>query len=115
MFEEQVCIPYTHTELEKELCSLKDGKASGYEKIANELLKHKGFKFKLYLKIFLNKVFGDGIVPQDLNIGKCMLVHKVWIIYRLQMLTITPAQGGKCKKNSIKDSEYILRISRCTG
>ena len=77
MFQEQVCPPYTFTELEAELSKLADGKASGYDQIPNELLKNSGFKFKLYLQTFLNRVIEDGSVPQDLNIGKCMLIYKV--------------------------------------
>ena len=80
MFEEQVCPPYTFIEMEAELSKLADGKASGYDKIPNELLKNSGFKFKLYLQTFLNRVMEDGNVPQDLNIGKCMLIYKVGLL-----------------------------------
>ena len=34
-------------------------------------------KFKHYILIFLNKIIQDGKVPQDLNIGKCILIYKV--------------------------------------
>ena len=77
MYEEQVCPPYSFSELEAELSNLTDGKATGYDHIPNELLKNSGFRFKLYLQTFLNKMLRDGTVPQDLNIGKCMLIHKV--------------------------------------
>ena len=77
LFEEDICSPFTFIDLEKELLSLKDGKASGYDQIPNELLKNTGFKFRMYLQTFLNKVIEDGNVPADLNVGKCMLVHKV--------------------------------------
>ena len=77
LFEEQVCTPYTFTELEEELKQLSDGKSSGYDNIPNELLKNTGLRFMLYLQSFLNKVMEDGQVPQDLNIGKCMLIYKV--------------------------------------
>ena len=76
-FENDVCSLYTHSELDRELASLADGKASGYDCVPNELLKHTGAKFRQYLFTFLNKVLEDGEVPQDLNIGKCLLVHKV--------------------------------------
>ena len=49
----------------------------GYDSIPNELLKNSSFDFKQYLLIFYNKILGDGVVPQALNIGKCMLVYKV--------------------------------------
>ena len=77
MFEDEVCPPYTHYELANELDSLVDGKASGYDRVPNELIKFSGVKFRQYLMTFLNKVLEDGEVPQDLNIGKCMLIHKV--------------------------------------
>ena len=35
------------------------------------------FSFKQYLMTFLNKVLDDGAVPQELNLGKCMLIYKV--------------------------------------
>ena len=28
---------------------------------------------------FLNKILSDGGVPPDLNVGKCMLIHKVGV------------------------------------
>ena len=76
-FEDQVCPQYSFMELKTELGNLKDGKASGYDGIPNELLKNTGFSFRLYLQAFLNKVMETGTIPPDLNIGKCMLVHKV--------------------------------------
>ena len=79
VFEDEVCPPYTNFELAKELDSLVDGKASGYDRVPNELIKYSGVKFRQYLMTFLNKILEDGEVPQDLNIGKCMLVHKVII------------------------------------
>ena len=79
-FEEEVCPLYSFTELGQELDGLANGKASGYDNVANELLKNSGYKFRLYLLSFLNKVMEEGVVPQDLNIGKCMLIHKVRLL-----------------------------------
>ena len=76
-FEDQICSPYTFLELEEELAKLKDGKASGYDNVPNELLKNTNLKFRRYQKIFLNKVMDEGSVPPDLNKGKCLLVYKV--------------------------------------
>ena len=76
-FEDQVCPPFTMFELAEELDHLPDGKASGYDSIPNELLKNSGSSFRSYLHIFLNKVMDEGVVPEDLNLGKCVLVHKV--------------------------------------
>ena len=79
-FEDQVCPPFTVSELDEELDQLPDGKASGYDCIPNELLKNSCSDFRLYLLTFLNKILEEGSVPQDLNIGKCVLVHKVCIV-----------------------------------
>ena len=76
-FEEQVCPPFTFNELEEELRNLANGKASSYDAVPNELLKNSRFQFRLYLMTFLNRILEDGGVPPDLNIGKCMLIHKV--------------------------------------
>ena len=75
--EEYVCKPFSFTDLEKELKSLKDGKASGYDTIPNELLKNCSFTFKLYLQTFLNNILLKCEVPPDLNIGKVILLYKV--------------------------------------
>ena len=76
-FEEQVCSPYSFFELEEALGKLPNGKASGYDRVPNELLKHSSYNFKLYLQSFLNRVLEDGTIPEGLNLGKCMLIHKV--------------------------------------
>ena len=87
-FEDEVCTPYTFIELEEELASLKDGKASGYDQIANELLKNTGFQFRLYLQSFINKMLENGSIPEELNIGKCFLIHKVHICHFNILYTI---------------------------
>ena len=76
-FEDEVCSPYTFLELDHLLGKLPSGKACGYDKISNEMLKNSSFLFKQYLLIFLNKIIEDGSVPPDLNLGKCMLLFKV--------------------------------------
>lgn len=76
-FESEVCSPYTITELTAVLSALPSGKAAGFDQIPNELLKHSSFKFQQYLLAFLNHILADGRVPEILNVGKCMLVHKV--------------------------------------
>ena len=77
-FESKVCSPYTFTELDQTLQKLPPGKSSGYDNIPNELLKNSSFGFKQYLQIFLNRIIEDGEVPEDLNLGKCMLICKVY-------------------------------------
>ena len=76
-FEQKVCSPFTYIELDQTLRKLPSGKASGYDKIPNELLKNSSSKFKQYLLVFLNKILADGVVPQEMNLGKCMLIYKV--------------------------------------
>ena len=75
-FEKDVCAPYTYLELDKMLKNLPNGKASGYDKISNEMLKHASTKFKHYILIFLNKIIKTGTIPPDMNIGKCVLIFK---------------------------------------
>ena len=64
-------------ELDELLSCLKNGKAAGVDNVPNELLKNTKFKFRTYLLTFLNKIIEIGEVPEELNIGKCMLVYKV--------------------------------------
>ena len=85
-FEEQVCPPYSFVELEEALEKLPTGKASGYDRLPNELLKHSSYKYKLYLQSFLNRVLEEGAVPEGLNVGKCMLIHKVRLHFELFLL-----------------------------
>ena len=87
-YEEAVCSPYTFLELDQILSKLPSGKASGYDQIPNEMLTHSSFTFKQYLLIFLNKVLADGRIPEDLNLGKCILIFKVY--YTTQKLTHIP-------------------------
>ena len=76
-FEEEVCSPYTLSELSQTLESLPTEKAAGVDQVPNELLKNSSCKFKQYLLLFLNQIIPDGKVPEELNLGKCMLIHKV--------------------------------------
>ena len=76
-FEDQVCSPYSFSELEKLLQDLPNNKAAGYDCIPNELLRNSSYTFKQYLLTFLNKIMKDGLVPEALNVGKCMLIYKV--------------------------------------
>ena len=76
-FEGKVCPPFTFNELDKILNDLPAGKATGYDRVPNELLKNSSFEFKQYLLVFYNKIISDGAVPEHLNRGKCMLIYKV--------------------------------------
>ena len=76
-FEQRICSPISSTELDLLLGKLANGKSSGYDQIPNELIKNTSNHFKPYLLAFLNKIIEDGLVPQGLNLGKCMLIYKV--------------------------------------
>ena len=76
-FEDSVCAPYTSVELDKILKELPKNKSSGMDNISNELLTHAGPWFRKYLLMFLNRVMKDGEVPEALNSGKCIILHKV--------------------------------------
>ena len=76
-FESEVCPPMTFTELERLINDLPTGKSSGYDHIPNEFLINSSFHFKQYLLAFYNKIIEEGAVPEELNIGKCVLIHKV--------------------------------------
>ena len=86
-FEDKVCSPYSQNELDQILGKLSSGKSSGYDGIPNELLKNASFKFKQYLLIFLNQILKDGVVPQNLNLGKCMLIHKVCLFFKYHFIS----------------------------
>ena len=82
-FEDKICAPYTHSELDEILKNLPKNKSSGCDKIPNELLQNSGSKFRQYLIMLLNKVLEEGVVPSSLNRGKCVLVHKVSFLVSL--------------------------------
>ena len=81
-FEKEICAPYTLSELNQIMKNLPNGKASGYESVPNELLKNSGNNFKNYLLILLNRIIDEGAVPEELNKGKCLLIHKVSNIFQ---------------------------------
>ena len=76
-FEKEVCEPYTTSELNDLLDNLPCGKACSTDHIPNELLKHTSRVLRIYLQLLLNKIMADGEVPESLNQGKCVLIHKV--------------------------------------
>ena len=77
-FEDYVCESYTYQELNDELQHLPNQKSAGIDGIPNELLKNSGPKFRQYLIEFLNKILRNGQVPEALNVGKCILIYKVY-------------------------------------
>ena len=76
-FEHQVCSVYTLSELSEILSSLPNEKAAGFDQLPNELIRNSSENFKQYLLLFLNQLITEGRVPEDLNLGKCVLIHKV--------------------------------------
>ena len=77
-FEEEVCSPYTLPEFEEILSKLPKGKSSGYDMISNELIRNSSPLFKQYLLVFINNIISTGTIPPDLNIGKVILIFKVY-------------------------------------
>ena len=76
-FEDEMTSPYTYSELEEILLKLPTNKSSGYDNIPNEFLKNAGPVFRQYLLVFLNRILEDGVIPAEMNKGKCVLIHKV--------------------------------------
>ena len=74
--ESFLCRPLTAGSLNKLLGDLKDNKSCGIDNIPSEILKYSGCLLKRYLLTFYNKVFEEGIVPESLNVVKCVLIHK---------------------------------------
>ena len=79
-FEQQVCSEYTLAELTEILVSLPAEKAAGFDQLHNELIRNCSLDFKQYLLLFLNQIINEGRVPEELNLGKCVLIHKVIIV-----------------------------------
>ena len=75
--QDRVCRPFSAHELDRTLEALTGGKASGHDDVPPEFLKNSTLKYRQYLLEFLNRVISDGIVPEVLNRGKCMLIFKV--------------------------------------
>ena len=65
-FEEEVCPPFTFTELEQTLASLQTGKDSGYDKVPNELLKNSSFNFNSIYLYFLTRFLMMGLFQSNL-------------------------------------------------
>ena len=75
--QDRVCRPFSAHELDRTLEALIGGKASGHDDVPPEFLKNSTLKYRQYLLEFLNRVISDGIVPEVLYRGKCMLIFKV--------------------------------------
>ena len=74
--EEVVCRPFTQGSVKECLSKLKTGKSSGFDNVPAESLKNCGPKYLEYLLLFYNKILSSGIIPPELNIGKCLLLPK---------------------------------------
>ena len=83
-------------------------------RIPNELLKNGSSTFKHYFVQFLNRVMGEGSVPEELNIGKCVLIYKIYtgMLQSLDLAIIT--KGGDSQQPSqyrpITIPSNILRL-----
>ena len=74
--ESHLCRPFSETTLKEALNKLKDNKSCGVDNIPSEVLKYSGESVRAYLLGFYNKIWEHGIVPQQLNTIKCVLIHK---------------------------------------
>ena len=121
-FEQEVCSNYSLHELCQIVANLPSGKASGYDSIPNELLKNCSQHFKQYLLAFLNQIIKDGKVPPEINIGKCMLIHKVTKLSLYSQFNLKIQQGG----DSLSPAQYrpitipsnilrLLTVRMCAG
>ena len=67
---------FTNEEILKCIRNLKNGKASGYDKILNEYIKSScDILMPVYVKLF-NRVLNDGQLPQDWLIGMILPIYK---------------------------------------
>ena len=55
---------------------LQNGKAAGVDKVRNELLKHAGDKVKRLLVHMFKNILMSGVVPENWNISKAILLLK---------------------------------------
>ena len=62
--------------LKEILAKLKDGKSNGVDNIPSEVLKYSGDYLQSFLLTFYNKILDEGLVPEKLNVIKCILLHK---------------------------------------
>ena len=72
-----VCRPFTRKTLEQYINKLKLGKSCGVDNIPAEAIKYGSPLLHEFLLHFYNKILLHGLIPVKLNIGKCLLVHKV--------------------------------------
>ena len=101
----------TLSELDDLIKKLPTGKSSGYDSIPNEFLINSSLQFRQYLKIFYNKIIDEGKVPEALNLGKCLLLHKVNItIFGLKW--VIKSKGFNFMYTNIVDLKNSLTNTR---
>ena len=71
-----LCRPFTPQSLKDTLVKLKDNKSCGVDNIPSEILKYSDDYLQKYLLVFYNRIWEKGIVPEQLNTIKCILLHK---------------------------------------
>ena len=67
---------------------LPSNKAAGTDNISNELLKNTNLVSRLYIQEFVNQILLEGEVPEELKIGKCVLIYKVEISKLVAIITL---------------------------
>ena len=71
-----LCRPFSMESLNQILEELQDKKSCGFDNIPSEVLKYSNDTMKQYLLTFYNKILEEGMVPECLNVIKCVLLHK---------------------------------------
>ena len=75
--EKYICRPFNRRTLRRAIDRLKIGKACGVDNVPAEAIKFGSKLLQEFLLHFYNTIFATGYVPVKMNIGKCLLLHKV--------------------------------------
>ena len=110
-----LCRPFNPTSLKDLLQQLKDNKSRGADNIPSEVLKYADDNLLQYLLIFYNKILKLGIVPESLNVIKCVLIHKSGDT--LDLLNYRPIAIPSCllRPITIRLSKDMSRIAETEG
>jgi hypothetical protein len=98
--------------------SLKDGKASGWDLLPNEALKHAPSCFVDKLVILYNRVLISGVIPSAWKRGRLVLVHKKGStvdVYNYRPLTVLIAMAGLYSKTLNERLTVVVEAHRLLG
>ena len=110
-----LCRPFNLDSLKEVLQQLKDNKSRGVDNIPSEVLKYANENILQYLLIFYNKILKTGIVPESLNVIKCVLIHKSGDT--LDLLNYRPIAIPSCllRPITIRLAKDMSRIAETEG